>query len=242
MAKCGKPSKSNWLSKAAWTGWLPYARRWSIRVGLGLVGLILLVLLVYRFVNPPVTPYILSERLRLGGIERDWVPMDTIAPVMARSAVAAEDANFCLHWGFDLNEIRTAIEEGSRRGASTVSQQVVKNVLLWHGHSRIRKALEAFITPAIEAIWTKRRILEVYLNVAEFDEGVFGVEAAARKYFGVSASKLNAMQAAHLAAVLPAPKNRSATQPTDFQNRRAVTIADGAAIILSDGRDDCFES
>ena len=106
---------------------------------------------------------------------------------MARSAVAAEDANFCQHWGFDVAAIKLAIAEGSERGASTISQQVVKNVYLWHSRTWFRKAMEASITPLMEAIWSKRRIIEVYLNVAEFDEGVFGVDAAARHYFGVSA-------------------------------------------------------
>ncbi len=129
---------------------------------------------------------------------------------MARSVVAAEDANFCLHWGFDMAAIRKAIDEGGNRGASTISQQVVKNVFLWHGRSWLRKAMEAAITPVVELVWSKRRILEVYLNVAEFDTGVFGVQAAAQHYFGVSAADLSAVQAARLAAVLPDPKGRDA--------------------------------
>ena len=120
-------------------------------------------------------------------------------PVMARSLVAAEDANFCQHWGFDMAAIRDAIDGGGTRGASTLSQQTVKNVFLWHGRSWPRKALEAALTPVVELLWSKRRIVEVYLNVAEFDEGVFGVEAASRHYFGVSAADLSAVQAARLA-------------------------------------------
>ena len=159
---------------------------------------------------------------------------------MARSAVAAEDANFCEHWGLDLNAIRLAMTDGSGRGGSTISQQVVKNVYLWHGRSYVRKALEALMTPVVEAVWSKRRILEVYLNVAEFDEGVFGVEAAAQHYFGVSAAALTATQASRLAAILPDPKGRSASSPSDFVVRRARTIADGAATIRADGRAACF--
>jgi monofunctional biosynthetic peptidoglycan transglycosylase len=155
--------------------------------------------------------------------------------------VAAEDANFCLHWGFDMGAIRTAIAEGSGRGASTLSQQVVKNVWLWHGRNWGRKALEAMITPVMETAWPKRRVLEVYLNVAEFDEGVFGVEAAARHYFGLSAADLSPAQAARLAAVLPDPKGRSASRPTDALRRRAARIMDGAATIARDGRAACFE-
>ncbi len=210
--------------------------------GAAVVALVLLLAVaLYAVVNPPTTPYILSESRRIGGVTRDWVPMERIAPVMARSAVAAEDANFCLHWGFDMAAIRAALEEGGARGASTISQQTVKNVYLWHGRSWPRKALEALITPMMEAVWSKRRVLEVYLNVAEFDEGVFGVEAAARHYFGVLAADLSPVQAARLAAVLPNPKARSASRPSAALQRRARRIADGAATILADGRAACFE-
>lgn len=215
--------------------------RWMLR-GAAVVALVLLLAVaLYAVVNPPTTPYILSESRRIGGVTRDWVPMERIAPVMARSAVAAEDANFCLHWGFDMAAIRAALEEGGARGASTISQQTVKNVYLWHGRSWPRKALEALITPMMEAVWSKRRVLEVYLNVAEFDEGVFGVEAAARHYFGVPAADLSPVQAARLAAVLPNPKARSASRPSAALQRRARRIADGAATILADGRAACFE-
>jgi monofunctional biosynthetic peptidoglycan transglycosylase len=194
----------------------------------------------YAILPVPTTPYILSERLRLGAIERDWVPMDEISIHLQRAAVAAEDANFCLHWGFDMNAIRAAIAEGAARGGSTISQQTVKNAFLWHGRSWARKALEAAITPVMEALWPKRRVLEVYLNIAEFDEGIFGAEAAARHHFGVSAADLTEVQAARLAAVLPAPQSRSASNPSQFVRDRAAAIRDGAATIRADGRDDCF--
>jgi len=198
-------------------------------------------ILLFTVVNPPVTPYMLAESRRHGSVERDWVPMERIAPVMARSVVAAEDANYCLHWGFDMAAIREAIDRGATRGASTLSQQVVKNVYLWHGRSWLRKAMEAGLTPAVELVWTKRRILEVYLNVAEFDRGVFGVEAAARHYFGVSAADLTPVQAARLAAILPDPKGRSASEPSQFVRRRAAAILDGAETIRVDGRAACFQ-
>lgn len=204
--------------------------------------LAVLLVLLFRFVNPPTGFYMFSEGRRLGGVQRDWVPLEQIAPVMARSAVAAEDANFCNHWGFDMEAIRTAIENGSERGASTISQQTVKNVYLWHGRSWIRKAMEAGMTPLVEALWTKRRIIEVYLNVAEFDEGVFGVGAAAPHYFGVSAADLSPTQSARLAAILPDPKGRSASKPGDFTRKRTAQIIDGAATIRADGRAACFES
>jgi monofunctional biosynthetic peptidoglycan transglycosylase len=215
---------------------------WFGRGVLAVFGLSLLAILVFTETNPPTTPYIFAEGRRLdAAVEQQWVPMDRIAPVMARSAVAAEDANFCLHWGLDMAAIRAAMDAGGARGASTISQQVVKNVYLWQGRSWMRKALEAMITPAVEAVWSKRRILEVYLNVAEFDTGVFGVQAAAQHYFGVDAADLTATQAARLAAILPDPKGRSASDPSAFVRRQAGRILDGAATIAADGRADCFQ-
>lgn len=214
---------------------------WVSRGLLAGAALILALVLLFAFVRPPTTQYILSESWRLGGVEREWVSVDDIAPVMLRSAVAAEDANFCLHWGFDMAAIRQALDEGGARGASTISQQVVKNVFLWHGRSWPRKALEAVITPVVETVWSKRRILEVYLNVAEFDEGVFGVKAAAARYFRVEPAELTPVQAARLAAVLPDPKGRNAGNPSDFVRKRAQAIMGGAETIRQDGRAACFE-
>lgn len=182
-----------------------------------------------------------AEAARLGGIDRDWVAIADVSPHLPRALVAAEDANFCLHWGFDMDAIRSVIAEGGTRGASTLSQQTVKNVFLWQGRSWSRKALEAMLTPLVELVWPKRRILEVYLNVAEFGEGVFGAEAAARHHFGVPASALTLDQAARLAAVLPAPKARSPLADSAFLRRRAAAIADGAETIRRDGRAACFE-
>jgi len=221
---------------------LAFLLRWVFRGAVLAAGLILLAIVAYRFINPPTTPYMFSESRRLGGVKQNWVAIEDIAPAMARSAVAAEDANFCLHWGFDMVAIRAALDGGGARGASTISQQVVKNAWLWQGRSWLRKALEALMTPVMEALWPKRRVLEVYLNVAEFDEGVFGVEAAAQHYFGISAAKLSPQQAARLAVVLPNPKRRSAAKPSAVLRKRAAQIADGAATIRADGRAACFES
>jgi monofunctional biosynthetic peptidoglycan transglycosylase len=194
----------------------------------------------YALLPVPTTAYMIGESRRLGDIERDWVPMEAISIHLQRAAVAAEDANFCLHWGFDMDAIRDAIAEGARRGGSTISQQTVKNAFLWHGRNWPRKALEAAITPLVELIWSKRRVLEVYLNVAEFGEGVFGAEAAARHHFGVSAAELTPRQAALLAAVLPDPQDRIASAPSGFVDRRARSVARGARTIAADGRDACF--
>lgn len=196
---------------------------------------------LYRFVDPPGGVYMWQEYRRLGEIQHEWVDMGAIAPVMARSVVAAEDANFCRHWGFDMTAIRAALTEGSGRGASTITQQVVKNVFLWHGRSWVRKVLEAVMTPIVEIIWTKRRILEVYLNIAEFGEGVFGVQAGASHHFDRRALDLSARHAALLAAVLPAPQSRDAGDPTNRIRRRATAILDGAATIARDDRSACFQ-
>ncbi|RLK03724.1 monofunctional biosynthetic peptidoglycan transglycosylase [Ruegeria conchae] len=216
-------------------------RRWGLRIGLGIAVAFFALILIYSVVNPPITHTIWSEWRRLGKVDRDWVAIEEISPVMARSAVAAEDANFCLHWGFDVEAIRDALEDGGNRGASTITQQVVKNVFLWQGRSWVRKALETSITPVVEMVWSKQRILEVYLNVAETGTGVFGVEAAAQKYYGVSAAKMSPVQAARIAAILPSPRNRSVTDPSVRTRRRAASILDGAATIRADGRAKCFE-
>jgi monofunctional biosynthetic peptidoglycan transglycosylase len=222
----------------------PLLRRIRLWLWRGLVGVAAfygVLIVLFSFVPPPINIYQAQEAWRLGGIEKDWVGWDEIAPVMARSVVAAEDANYCLHWGFDMAAIREAIEDGGARGASTLSQQVVKNTFLWHGRSYLRKAMEAAITPVIELLWSKQRILEVYLNTAEFAEGVFGVQAAAQHHFGVDAADLSALQAARLAAVLPNPKDRSASEPSSFVRKRTRAILSGAETIAADGRAGCFQ-
>lgn len=214
--------------------------RWIFR-GMALVALLGTAwIALYAVVAPPNTPYMMAEGQRLGEIRQVWRPMEEISPHLARAVVAAEDANFCLHAGFDMEAIRAAIADGMARGGSTISQQVVKNAFLWQGRSWARKALEGLMTPVMELIWTKRRVLEVYLNIVEFDEGIFGAEAAAQHYFGIPASDLNPTQAARLAAVLPNPRARDAASPTTELRARADRIADGAATIRADGRDACF--
>lgn len=235
----GKKKKAN--KPTTLTAALVQIRRWAVRAVFAVALFFVALVLLFSVVNPPVTHTIWSEWRRLGKIEREWVRIDEIAPIMARSVVAAEDANYCLHWGFDVEAIRDALEDGGTRGASTLSQQVVKNVFLWQGRSWVRKALETSMTPVVELVWSKQRILEVYLNVAETGQGLFGVEAAAQRYFGTSAAKLTPVQAARIAAILPSPRNRSVTDPTARTRRRAASILDGAATIRADGRADCFE-
>jgi len=240
MAKTAKPKKSPAQKTAPRLGLWQRLTRLIWRAVLLVIAVTAFFTLIYKFINPPTTPYMFSESRRLGGVAQEWVSMDQIAPVMARSAVAAEDANFCLHWGLDVKAIEAAMDAGGNRGASTISQQVVKNVFLWQGRSWVRKSIEALWTPLTEVIWSKRRILELYLNVAEFGTGVFGVQAGAQHYFGVDAADLSALQAARLAAVLPDPKGRDAANPTSYLRKRTKSIMDGAATIAADGRAGCF--
>ena len=241
MAKTAKSRKKS-AKKLGWFARQRLLLRLIVRRGaLAVLAIFLIAITAFAIFNPPTTWTIYSEERRLGTVKHEWIPAEDIAPVMLRAVVAAEDANFCHHWGFDMSAIRDAIEDGAARGASTLTQQTVKNVYLWQGRSWPRKALEALITPFVEIVWSKRRILEVYLNVAEFDEGVFGVKAAAQHYYGVTPSRLSPAQAARLAAILPNPKQRSAIRPSNLVVRRAAQIMDGAATIEKDGRAACFE-
>ncbi|WP_408634349.1 monofunctional biosynthetic peptidoglycan transglycosylase [Paracoccus onubensis] len=218
--------------------WRPM-RRLMIWLRWILLRLFLLMALVVGFfglINPPTTWTIVADSRNHSIKPRQWTDFEDIAPVMRRSVVAAEDANFCRHWGFDMIEIRRVIASGSSRGASTISQQTAKNVFLWQERSWSRKFLETVLTPLVEALWSKQRILEVYLNVAEFGPGIFGIHAAAREYFGTTPDMLTPVQSARLAAILPAPKLRSPQQASN----RSRAIADGAATIARDGRADCL--
>ena len=217
--------------------------RWPVRLVV-LTGLLSVVwVTVYRWVDPPGGYYMLAESRRLGGIEREWRDLDQISPHLVRSVIAAEDARFCDHEGFDFKAIRAAMranEQGRRvRGGSNITQQTAKNVFLWHQRSWVRKGLEAGFTVLIELLWPKARIMEVYLNSVEFAPGVFGGEAAARHHFGRSAKALDAVQSARLAAVLPNPKGRNAAKPSNGVMRRARSISAGARTLAADGRDRC---
>ncbi len=220
-----------------------FTLRFAARVFWSVLGFQAVVVFVFAFANPPTNFYMLSESIRLSGVRQEWVRVEDISPNLPRAIVAAEDANFCEHWGFDLGAIRAVVTSGSSRlrGASTLSQQVAKNVFLWPSRSWLRKALEAETTLMIELFWSKRRIVEVYINVAEFDEGVFGAGAAGRHYFGAAPGDLTLLQSARLAAILPNPKARSAINPTARTKKRASAIIKGARTIEADGRDGCFQ-
>lgn len=183
---------------------------------------------VYRWVNPPITLLMISRALNGADINKKWVPLDEISPNLVRASIASEDNNYLGHRGFDLGAIYDAIDErnsGKRqRGASTISQQTAKNVFLWSGKSWIRKGLEVYFTFLIEHIWGKERIMEVYLNVIEMGNGVYGAEAAAQHYFGRSSAKLTQRQAALIVAAYPNPRQRDPAHPTIYLNKRASQI------------------
>ncbi len=195
----------------------------------------LLLTLAFRWLAPPTSAFMVLHRLAGSSVEYAWVDYDGISPNIPIAAVAAEDQKFPAHAGFDLESIQQAMRENrqrrSPRGASTISQQVAKNLYLWPGKSLVRKALEAYFTVLIEALWPKRRILEVYLNIAEFGPGIFGVEAASRAYFGRPAARVDPAQAALLAAVLPNPKLLHAGSPSEYVRGRARQIQDQVRLL-----------
>jgi monofunctional glycosyltransferase len=187
-----------------------------------------LIMLVYRVVPPPVTPLMLIRALEGQEIDYRWKPLEEISPLLAHAVIAAEDNRFCEHWGFDFGEFLEIFDEwregGRPRGASTITMQTAKNILLWPDRQVVRKLFEAWLTPQLELLWNKRRILEVYLNVAEMGPGIYGAEAAAQHYFGKPAAALSAREAALLAAVLPSPLHMSPAQPTAYLNGRVQVI------------------
>lgn len=206
----------------------------------GFVLLSLVMVVIYRFVPPPTTITMLTDT---NGATRDWTSLEGINRNMVAAAIAAEDGKFCTHSGFDREAIEAAVRrnaEGGRiRGGSTISQQTAKNVFLWQGGGFFRKGLEAWFTLLIETIWGKRRIMEVYLNVAETGIGTYGVEAGAQRYFGKGAASLSRDEAARMAAALPLPKKRSVKNPSGFTRRYGNNIARRIRIVQRDGLDAC---
>jgi monofunctional biosynthetic peptidoglycan transglycosylase len=208
----------------------------------GLVGPIVVVA-IYRFVPPPMT-YLMVERSFEGhGFDRRWVSIKRISPELVRSVIGAEDARFCEHHGFDWNAMQKAAErneEGKKlRGGSTISQQTAKNIFLWPHRDYVRKGFEAWFTVLIETIWGKERIMEVYLNSIEWGPGVYGAEAAAQTNFHVSAARLNAAQAARLAAIIPKPLSWKAAKPGAYIQKRGGHIAAAAGTVRRDGLAEC---
>ena len=212
----------------------------AVKLALGFLALSLVLVVLFRFVPVPVTLTMLMDER---GITKDWEPLSDIDRNLVRAVIAAEDGKFCSHDGFDREAIEQAMRrnaEGGRiRGGSTISQQTAKNVFLWQGGGYFRKGLEAWFTFLIETVWGKRRIMEVYLNVAETGIGTYGAQAGAQRYFGHSAARLSPTEAARMAAALPLPKERSVTNPSGWLRRHGNRIAARIGVVRRDGLDSC---
>jgi monofunctional biosynthetic peptidoglycan transglycosylase len=216
---------------------------WLARIIIGLILFSILWVLAYRFVPPPVTATMLGDLFAGRGLHKDWMSLNEMDRDMVRAAIGAEDSKFCQHNGFDFEAIEDAMKRnasgGRIRGGSTISQQTAKNAFLWQGGGYPRKAAEAYFTFLIEHLWGKRRIMEVYLNIAETGIGTYGANAGAQRYFGHDASAMSATEAARIAAILPLPKKRGAIAPKGFTRRYGNTIAARVGQVRRDGLDAC---
>ncbi|MEM7689073.1 MAG: monofunctional biosynthetic peptidoglycan transglycosylase [Pseudomonadota bacterium] len=217
-----------------------FVLRLIAQVILWFIGISLALVLIFAVVPVPVTITMLSDE---NGAVRDWEPLSEIDPNLVAAVIASEDAKFCSHAGFDTEAIQKAYEENQKggriRGGSTISQQTAKNVFLWQNGGYTRKALEAWFTFWIENIWGKRRIMEVYLNVAETGIGTYGATAGAERYFGTSAARLTRSQAARMAVALPQPKKRSVRAPSGWLARHGRRVESGIATVQNEGLDAC---
>lgn len=238
LTKSAKPGRSggsksrnvagNRFVSALARGWRRALRLIALVVAI-LIALPIVLTLIYAIEGvKPVSTLMVGRWLTANSVDRQWADFDEIAPALVRSVMVSEDARFCAHGGVDWEELNTVIEDAldgeKTRGASTLAMQTAKNLFLWPGRSYVRKGLELPLALFADLVWSKRRLMEIYLNVAEWDEGVFGVGAAARHYFGRSAARVNARQAALLAVTLPNPKARNPAKPTRNLSRRANTI------------------
>jgi len=219
---------------------------WLVRLVLAIILISVLWVLAYRFVPPPITATMVGDFIAGRGVTRDWMGIDQIDRDMVRAAIAAEDSKFCSHNGFDFDAIEQAMQRnasgGRIRGGSTISQQTAKNAFLWQGGGYVRKGVEAWFTVLIEAMWTKRRIMEVYLNVAETGIGTYGVNAGSERYYGHDASAMSRTEAARIAAILPLPKKRGAIAPKGFTRRYGGSIAARIGVVARNGLDACVYS
>lgn len=217
---------------------------WFARAVLVFVVGSLLWVALYRFVPPPFTFTMMGDVLAGHSVTKSWRSLSRMDPNMARAAIAGEDGKFCLHRGFDFAAMGKAAAHnalgGRIRGGSTISQQTAKNAFLWQGGGYFRKGLEAWFTSLIELVWGKRRIMEVYLNVAETGIGTYGAEAGAQRYFRHGADRLTPREAARIAAVLPLPKKRAAISPRGFTRRHGDAIARRIGVVRREGLDTCL--
>jgi monofunctional biosynthetic peptidoglycan transglycosylase len=223
-------------------------RPWLRRILMALIGVTVILpvtlILLFRFVPPPITPLMLATWITDGPIVRRWVPLEAISPNLVRAVIASEDGKFCSHYGFDLEAIDKALSEnagGARlRGASTISQQTAKNLFLSPNRTWTRKGIEAYLTVLIEALWPKRRIMETYLNIAEWGPRRFGAEAAAEANFRKPAAKLSVTEAARLATILPNPKAYRADNPGPYVARQSAVVAVRMGEVSRDRLDSCI--
>ena len=214
--------------------------KWSVRFVLFFFFLIFIILLLIKWINPPITTVILSESISLDQkVNQEWRTIDKIGKNVILTVLASEDSNFCTHYGFDFNEIFRAKEKGFSRGASTISQQVSKNLILWRERSWFRKGLEALITIMIETLWSKKRILEIYLNIAETGNGYFGIQAISNSLFKKNSYDLTLKEASYIAVTLPNPKKRNAKKLSINLKKRAESVRNGANTLRLDGRASC---
>ena len=216
---------------------------WIVKLVVAFFLISILWVLAYRFLNPPVTPNMIGDILAGRGAHKDWMSIDNIDRDMVRASIAAEDSKFCSHHGFDFEAIEDAMKRnasgGRIHGGSTISQQTAKNAFLWNGGGYVRKGVEAWFTFLIEHLWGKRRIMEVYLNVAETGIGTYGANAGSERYYGHDASAMSPVEAARLAAVLPLPKKRGVVTPKGFTRRYGNTIAARIGVVTRDSLDAC---
>ena len=213
------------------------------RIVLWLFGLLVVFpvcwVLLYRFVPPPMTSLMAIRFFEHRGMDYRWRSMSQISPTLADAAIASEDAHFCSHHGFDFTAMEKALAHNDRRpgrvrGGSTISQQTAKNVFLWPGRTYVRKGLEAYFTVLIEALWGKKRIMEVYLNVVEMGPGLYGAEAASQVDFGHSAKRMSTSEATRLVAILPNPLKYNAVEPGKYVQRRAGKVAGQVGVVRAD--------
>ena len=208
-----------------------------------IIGSVLWVV-AYKFIPPPFTFTMMGDVMSGRSVSKDWMSLSDISPSMARAAIAAEDAKFCTHGGFDREAIAKAAQRNARggkvRGGSTISQQTAKNAFLWQGGGYFRKGLEAWFALLIENVWGKRRIMEVYLNIAETGIATYGVNAASLRYYGHDASTLNAAESARIAAILPLPKKREAVAPRGYTKRYGNRIKARTGVVKRDALDACL--
>jgi monofunctional biosynthetic peptidoglycan transglycosylase len=226
-------------------GWGRALRNVIVTVLLVLILGPIVAVAIYKVVPPPVTILMLERMAQGQGLDHRWVPLSDMSPTLPRAAVASEDGHFCSHHGFDFDAIQKAMKHDEKkpnaiRGGSTISQQTAKNVFLWPDRSWVRKGFEAYFTVLIEAIWGKRRIMEVYLNTVEMGPGIYGVEAASQHDFHVDARNLNPAQAARLIAILPSPLKWQVVDPGAYVRRRSGRIDKAEGTVSRIGAADCI--